>query len=94
MVLALFDTAPILGVRKPNFLQLPKISTNSASWQKNAPSYPYMNNSNIRPRFTRRPTNQSQARSIAALETSFSPAKTIESLRHHRWSGTLFVKGD
>jgi hypothetical protein len=85
MVLALFDTAPILGVRKPNFLQLPNISTNSSAWQKEAPSYPYMTNN--RPRYPRRATSQIQPKSIAALETSFSPSKTIESLRHHRWSG-------
>ena len=80
----LFDTAPILGVRKPSFL--PNISTNSAKltpWS--IPSYPYMNSS--RPRYLRRTTSQSP-KSISALETSFSPTKTIESLRLHRWSGT------
>lgn len=81
---ALFDTAPILGVRKPSFLALPNISTNSANWS--SPSYPYMNN---RPRYLRRSTNQSP-KSISALETSFSPSKTIESLRLHRWSGMWF----
>jgi len=78
---ALFDTAPILGVRKPLFLTLPNISTNSANWS--APSYSYMNS---RPRYLRRPTSQSP-KPLSALETSFSPSKTIESLRLHRWSG-------
>lgn len=76
---ALFDTAPILGVRKPSFLNLPTISTNSAKW--GTPSYPYN-----RSRYTRRTASQS-TRSISALETSFSTSKTIEALRNHRWSG-------
>ena len=83
----LFDTAPILGVRKPSFL--PNISTNTttlAVWSS-TPSYPYMNSS--RPRYLRRTTSQSP-KSVSALETSFSPTKTIESLRLHRWSGTDF----
>ena len=84
-----FDTAPILGVRKPSFLNLPSISTNSASWHTPSPaSYPYKNN---RPRYTRRSTTQTPPKSLAALETSFSPSKTIESLRHHRWSGIITV---
>lgn len=86
---SLFDTGPILGVRKPStFLGLPSISTHPSSWTaspaaKAAPSYPYMN---ARPRYLRRSTTQS-AKSISALETSFSPSKTIEALRMHRWSG-------
>jgi hypothetical protein len=87
---SLFDTAPILGVRKPStFLGLPSISTHPSSWTASpaakAPSYPYMN---ARPRYLRRSTTQS-AKSISALERSFSPSKTIESLRMHRWSGTF-----
>ena len=82
---ALFDTAPILGVRKP-FLAIPHISTNSANWS--APSYPYMNS---RPRYLRRAASQSP-KSISALETSLSPSKTIESLRLHRWSGIYSLK--
>jgi len=75
----LFDTAPILGVSKPAFLNLPNISTNSATW--GAPSYPYM----TRPRYARR--TSAQLKSILQLETSVAPSKTIEALRHHRWSG-------
>jgi hypothetical protein len=78
---ALFHTAPILGVRKP-FLNLPAISTQSPNWTSS--SYPYLNN---RLRYAWRTTAQS-IKSISALETSFSPAKTIEALRHHRWSGS------
>jgi hypothetical protein len=83
---ALFDTAPILGVRKPAFLTIPNISTNSANWS--APSYPHMNG---RPRYLRRTASQSP-KSISALETSLSPSKTIESLRLHRWSGIFSLK--
>jgi hypothetical protein len=84
---SLFDTAPILSVRRPStFLGLPSISTHPHLWTKSsspAPSYPYMN---ARPRYLRRPTTQSP-RALSALETSFSPSKTIESLRMHRWNG-------
>jgi hypothetical protein len=64
----------ILGVSQPAFLNLPSISTHSAKW--GAPSYPYMSH----PRFQRQ-------KSLTALEMSFSPAKTIDALRQHRWSG-------
>jgi len=84
---SLFDTAPILGVRRPSsFLGLPSISTDPSTWINSptlAPSYPYMN---ARPRYLRRTTTQS-AKAISALETSLSPSKTIEALRVHRWSG-------
>ena len=75
---ALFDTAPILGVRKP-FLNLPSISTQSPAWASSP--YPYVG---------KRSRYAHQMKSISALETSFSPTRTIEALRHHRWSGMPF----
>ena len=94
---SLFDTAPILGVRRPSsFLGLPSISTDPSIWTNSptpAPSYPYMN---ARPRYLRRTATQSP-KAVSALETSLSPSKTIEALRMHRWSGVssfLSVLGD
>ena len=77
----LFDTAAILGVRKPLFPQLPRISTNSTTWTNSDPSHAWRKTSG-------KPTTE-LLKSISSLETSFSPAKTIDSLRHHRWSGTF-----
>ena len=88
---SLFNTGPVLGVRKPSFLNLPAISTNTSAWLQPSPSpssYPYnttaTKNNVSRPRYPRRITT---AKSVSALETSFSPSNTIESLRNHRWSG-------